>query len=120
MPYYLRLLCRSSYFRLNAANRCAHGSRSPSDCRVKQHHYDQDDRVDQHTVIVQASKHLRKQGQDNRRDHGTADISDAAQNYKYQDHNGHIITKVLRSRCQRGQVVCIQNACHTGQELRKW
>ena len=39
-----------------------------------------------------------------------ADIPDAAQHYKYQDHDGHVVAEVIRGGGKAGQVVGVQYA----------
>ena len=68
---------------------------------VENHHDDQNNGVDQHTVRIKSAEQLRKQRQDHRRNHGTADISDSAQHNEYKNHDGLIVSEVLLCRRQR-------------------
>ena len=46
-----------------------------------------------------------QQRQKHRRHDGTADIADTAQHHEYQDHNRHIVAKILGQRIQRRQIM---------------
>src|SRR5699024_1662712 len=52
---------------------------------VEDHHNDQQDRIDQHAVVVDRAQHLGQDGEQGRRDDRSPDIAQAAQDDKDQD-----------------------------------
>ena len=42
--------------------------------------------------------------------HGTPDAADSAENHVHENHNGHVVAKILGRGCERGEVVGVKHA----------
>ena len=60
-------------------------------CPVKEHHCNQNYRINQHTVITQSTQYFRKHGQYYGCNNGATEASHSTEYDKYQNHDGHIV-----------------------------
>ena len=79
-------------------------------CQVKEHHCNQNYRINQHTVITQSTQYFRKHGQYYGCNNGTTEASHSTEYDKYQNHDGHIVSKVCRLGNQTGKVMCLKHS----------
>lgn len=84
---------------------------------LKQHYADQNDGIDQHAVLGEATQQLRKERQHNRRHDGTRNRAHAAQNHHNQDL--HRIVEVKLARVQNTDMMCIEATGDPGEERRQ-
>ena len=82
--------------------------------RGEKHHENQDNRIDQHAVVVQGAEELRKQGQKHGGNDRAPHVPDPAEDHKDENHDGLIVAEVLRESLQGAQIVGIEHPRRAG------
>ena len=86
-------------------------------CPVKEHHCNQNYRINQHTVITQSTQYFRKHGQYYGCNNGTTEASHSTEYDKYQNHDGHIVSNQFKLCNINANGFCCNTVitdCHDG------